>query len=243
MLLHTTDIRRAWLTSPALITFVALYICLVWYCRLTYYRDPTSAFFDPTRAYRKQYSSIRQREAEAFIEKAAEKPFNRSDNATTPGLCVGIATVTREGARYFKTSVGALLHGLTETERQDIHLITLIAHTDPMVHPAYFSPWLHNLADHVLTYDVSAEQTQHIMDLEAEQGLFREKALFDYRYLLNACYDVGASNIIMIEDDVLPLDGWYGRTIEALDSAKTQTFQRGISDCMSFISTIRFPVF
>ena len=224
------DFRPPWLTSSALIAFFFSYMSLVWCCRLTYYRDPTSKFFDPARAYQPVYSAFRQHEARAFIHSAVDRPFHRS-NDTTPGLCVGIATVNRDGARYFRMSVGALLQGLTETERQDVHLITLIAHTDPILHPAYSEEWLHNLADQVLTYDLPPEQLQHIQALESEQGLFREKALFDYRYLLNACYDVGASHIIMIEDDVLPMNGWYHRTVKALHAAETQTHLKGLSDC------------
>jgi hypothetical protein len=234
MLLHAIDMRRAWLTSPSLLTFAIFYMSLVWYCRRNYYRDPTSAFFDPALGYRQHYSEIRQHEAESFIQSAAEKPFHRSNNTVTPALCVGIATIKREGARYFHTSIGALLHGLTDTERQAIHLITLIAHTDPTVHPAYSETWLHNVADDILIYDLSPEQAEHVKVLEGEQGLFREKALFDYQYLLNACYKIGAPNIIMIEDDVLPQNGWYSRTIEALHVAQIQTHLKGYSDCMLF---------
>lgn len=50
--------------------------------------------------------------------------------------------------------------------------------------------------------------------------------MFDYRYLLNACYDVGSPHIIMIEDDFLPLDEWYQRTVEALQDAEIQTHLR-----------------
>lgn len=44
----------------------------------------------------------------------------------------------------------------------------------------------------------------------------REKALFDYTYLLKACQAVNASYVAMLEDDVLALDGWYHRTRQAL---------------------------
>jgi hypothetical protein len=220
------------MASPPLVAFFALYAVLVLYCRFAYYRDPTSAFFDPTRAYEREYSLIRQHEAETFIADAAEKPFLRSDNTTTPSLCVGIATVTREGERYFRVSVGAVLQGLTEVERQDIHLITFIAHTDPTVHPAYSESWLPNVADQILTYDLPLEELERVKEWEGAKGVFREKGLYDYRYLLDACYRVGAPNIMMLEGDVIPLDGWYSRTMKALVTAQAQTHQKGISDCM-----------
>jgi len=236
------SIWRAPVGSRALLVFFALYMALIWYCRSAFYRDPTSAFFDPKKAYQPHYSTYRRYEAEKFIEDAAEYNFHRSNNASTPALCVGIATVTWEGAQYFPLSVGALLQGLTKAERQSLYLITLIAHTDPMVHPAYSEAWLYNLADYVLTYDLQPAQLEHIRRLEIEQSLFMEKALFDYRYLLNTCYNTGASSILMIEDDVLPLNGWFHWTIQALDAAESQTYMKGATDylCLRLFYTEEF---
>lgn len=232
MLLRTLSSSwRTYLLSPQLGLFFIIYVLLVLYCRLAFYRDPTSLFFDPSMAYRREYSSIRQRQAEMFIQDAAYTPFLRSDNSTPPSLCVGIATIARDGERYFRLSVGGLLQGLMATERQDIHLITFIAHTDPSAHPAYSEPWLYNVADQILTYDLSPEQLEHVKEMEREKGVFREKGLYDYSYLLEACYRVGADNILMVEDDVLALDGWYHRTVQALKTAKSQTYMKGVSDC------------
>lgn len=217
--------------SPDLGVFFILYAMLALYCRLAFYRDPTSVFFDPSMAYRRQYSFVRERQATRFIDSAATSPFLRSDNNSLPSLCVGIATVARDGERYFKVSVGGLLQGLTEAERQDIHLITFIAHTDPAVHPAYSEPWLRNVADQVLTYDLPPEELDRFRQMEEEKGVFREKGLYDYRYLLEACYRVGAPNILMVEDDVLALDGWYHRAVKALEVAQERTYRKGVSDC------------
>jgi hypothetical protein len=228
------NIWRPYMASYPLVAFFALYAVLVLYCRFAYYRDPTSAFFDPTRAYERGYSLIRQREAEIFIADAAEEPFLRSDNTTTPSLCVGIATVARGGERYFRVSVGALLQGLTEVERQDIHLVAFIAHTDPTVHPAYSERWLRNVADQILTYDdLPPEELERVKVWEGAKGVFREKGLYDYRYLLDACYRVGTPNIMMLEGDVMALDGWYSRTMRALAIAQAQTRKKGLSDCTS----------
>lgn len=116
-----------------------------------------------------------------------------------------------------------------------MHLITFIAHTDPTIHPAYTEGWMHHVADQVLTYDLPPEQLEHIKMLETEHGDVIEKGLFDYRYLLDACYQVGAAHVIMIEDDILALDGWYHRTMKALEVAQAQTHKKGISNCTSSI--------
>ena len=233
MMLHRTSGTswRAYMLSPQLGAFFVIYSLLILYCRLAFYRDPTSLFFDPSMAYRREYSSTRQRQAERFIEGAVRASFRRPDNSTPPSLCVGIPTVARDGERYFQTSVGGLLHGLTEEERKDIHLITFIAHTEPRVHPAYSEDWLYNVADQILTYDLPPEQLERIREMERQKDVYREKGLYDFSYLLEACYRVGAANILMVEDDVLALNGWYHRTVKALDVAKAQTYRKGVSDC------------
>jgi len=149
----------------------------------------------------------------------------------TPKLCVGIASVARDGARYFRTSVGSLLEGLTKEEREDIYVILFIAHTNPSTHPAFSEKWLENVADRVLTYALPYEQFKHIKELEKDQGSFREKAVFDYTYLLKACSAVGAPYILMNEDDVIALDGWYHRSQRALEIAETQSHLKGFPNC------------
>lgn len=37
------------------------------------------------------------------------------------------------------------VEGLSEAERAQIHLITFVAHTEPIVHPIYHESWLRAL--------------------------------------------------------------------------------------------------
>jgi len=46
---------------------------------------------------------------------------------------------------------------------------------------------MQNVADTLLRYDLSAEELNHVKHIEVEKGLFREKGLFHYTYLLKAC--------------------------------------------------------
>lgn len=137
------------------------------YCRLNSYRDPTSFFFDPARAYLPEYSSVRQGEADTYIQAAATATPYQSQGPSSNKTRVGVASVAREGARYFCTSVGSILEGLTEEERGSLFLILFIAHTDPGVHPAYPETWLHNVPDQVLTYDLSPDQLDHTPEVGA----------------------------------------------------------------------------
>jgi hypothetical protein len=106
-------------------------------------------------------------------------------------------------------------------------LIVFIPHSDPEVHPAYNEPWLANLADEVLQYNVSKEHFDHIVEMEQEQGLSREKGLYDYTYLLKACEATGAPHIAMFEDDVVAMDGWYHRTRSGINQADKECVRNG----------------
>lgn len=212
-----------WARSPgavSLIAFLFIYLALVRYCTYAFYRDPTSAFFDPIQGYERKYSLQRQQEANSFIHNA-----NRSDFATIKPnnvkMCVGIATVGRDEEQYVLSTIGSLLDGLATQEREEIFFVILIAHTAPHVHPIYGEQWLTNVVDKVLLYDVSHKQTTDLMDWEKNKD-YRKKAIFDYTYVLQRCHDTGAQWIAMIEDDTLAVKGWYKNAIEALETANEQ---------------------
>lgn len=221
----------------AFFSFAALYLVAIFYIQIKSYRDPTSLFFNPRQAYVPAYSAVREQEAEAFVDASTDNSPHlagqligsySNDNKT---LCVGIASVARKGARYFRTTIGSLLEGLNAQEREEIYLIPFIAHTDPTVHPAYSEAWLRNLPNEVLFYNLSQQKMAHIARLERE-FLVREKGLFDYVYLLKACYAKGFPYIAILEDDVVAMDGWYHRTIAALKQAETQSaWEKASWDC------------
>ena len=211
----------------AFLLFALLYLCAIQYYRRNSYRDPTSFFFDPTCAYKPEYSPFRQQEANAYINASTVAAPQRSNiTSFNKTLCVGIASVARDGVQYFRTTVGSVLDGLSDEERQAIYLILFIAHTDPTVHPAYSEGWMEIVSDKVLIYDLPEDQLRHTKDLEKQGTSFREKGLFDYMYLLKACSTIGAPFIAILEDDVIAQDGWYHRTMKGLELAKTTIFMR-----------------
>ncbi|KAK4498670.1 hypothetical protein PRZ48_009180 [Zasmidium cellare] len=61
----------------------------------------------------------------------------------------------------------------------------------------------------------SGSQTTHLSSGRRPQQI----RLYDYTYLLKACYDTEAPYIATIEDDVVAMDGWYHRTIEGIKQA------------------------
>lgn len=203
--------------------FLLLYLLLIQLCRHAFYRDPTSAFFDPSRAYEHVYSRQRQRQAEDFIQAAKSSANNYSLSGPNPTMCLGIATVERSGEQYVRSAYGSFMEGLTEDERKQIYTVILIGHTDPQQHPIYHEIWLENTSDKVLTYNTSnTTQFDLLVKWERDKD-YRRKAIFDYTFLLEACIDTGAAWIAMIEDDTLAVKGWYQRAMTALDVADSKS--------------------
>lgn len=193
-------------------------------------RDPGSLFFNPRVGYAPKYSKIRLRQAQRFIEQADSiPPYVKSSKAA--GLCVGIPSIAREGARYLRDTVGSLLAGLSPEERAGIYLIVFLPHTDPAIHPAYHEAWLHNVVDEVLLYNLTQSGIDYVRELERDDIEHRTKGLYDYTYLMKACYSTGAPYLALIEDDVIAMDGWYHRTVDGIGQAEAKSASiRGIPD-------------
>lgn len=211
---------------PFLVPFTAAYGLVILYLWYTSWNDPTSKFFNSSIGYADPYSSLRKQQAHAYLHSDA-----RSDRAFDNGsadltLCVGIPTFARHGTRYFSLTLGSILEGLAPEERKRIYLMPLIAHTNPSLHPAFNEDWLHEVSDEVLLYDPSDPRYDQIEHWESNL-LFREKALFDYTYLLQACRDRDTDYIVILEDDVIAMDGWFHRTMQALRSIEERTRPHG----------------
>lgn len=220
-------------SAKVVLTFLFIYAILIQFARWQCSRDPTSVFFDAETSYIPRYSSIRSEQGSEYIERVISGNVTPGKASVNPTLCVGIASVARNGARYFRPGVGTLLENLSDSERADIHLILFIAHSDPTEHLAYNENWLHAVADTVLVYDKDTVAIEHIAELEqgeAKASAIR-KGLFDYTYLLKACQAVNTPYVVVFEDDVVLLDGWYHRAQEALTKAERQTAAKGASQC------------
>ncbi|PSN72322.1 integral membrane protein-like protein [Corynespora cassiicola Philippines] len=190
-------------------------------------RDPTSLFFNPRTGYTPLYSTIRRQQAASFLahhENNTEYHHTfKASNGSEPKMCVGLPSIARKGARYLKDAVGSLLEGLSPEERSGIHLMAFFPHSDPFIHPDYAENWLGNVADEVLTYELPEDEMNHVRKMEKEGGLFREKGLFDYSYILRKCVEKGTPYVVILEDDTLAMDGWYHRTLQAISDAENDS--------------------
>jgi hypothetical protein len=86
-------------TFKLLFVFSSIYF-LFQYARYNLCRDPTTYFFDPTRAYSPGYTAQRREEASSFTKNRALLSFQRLSNDTAPKLCIGIASVARESVNH-----------------------------------------------------------------------------------------------------------------------------------------------
>lgn len=202
---------------------ISLSICLVvtLWVRSHSIRDPGSLFFDPENGYRPQYSTIRRQDAATFIEQQSTLDTVHDKHLTTESkqLCMGIPTVARGGARYLPATIGSLLADLSSRERASIHLVVLIAHSDPSLHPAFHEPWMTHLVDETLVYNQSQGDIDHIVDME-QDPMHREKGLYDYTYLLSACHATNTPYVAILEDDVLASEGWFRKAMDGLQQAE-----------------------
>lgn len=123
-----------------------------------------------------------------------------------------------------------MLQGLTETERDSLHVIVLLAHIDQARHPDHGQPWLRNMADQLPSYQ---QDPRRLATAEAMEGKSTHwiKSKFDYSFVLDECKRTGAPYILMIEDDVVFLDGWHHRTMKAVDRVASISESRR-QDCM-----------
>ncbi|KAF2134961.1 hypothetical protein P153DRAFT_278675 [Dothidotthia symphoricarpi CBS 119687] len=212
--------------SARTVTGLAVFITFAFFYTVTTLsaRDPTSVFFSPRKGYAPRYSAIRRQQAQAFIQSyssaASSSVVKAADDKRK--LCVGIPSYRRDNSRHLPSAMGSLLEGLTPEERREIYLMVFITHSNPNHHPAYNEEWLAGLADEVLTYKFGDDQMQGIRNMEAKGGAFIEKGLFDYEYLLKKCAEQYTPYIAIIDDDTVAMDGWYHRTIAAIDEAERQ---------------------
>ncbi|KAK6375676.1 hypothetical protein LTS17_007498 [Exophiala oligosperma] len=207
-----------------LVGFAFFYLLTIVYCRSTTFRDPTSAFFDARRAHVTRYSALRLREAEAYmadlelggkIEKIEASPGEQQHH---PLLCLGIATVARRGHhQYVRSTVGSLFAGLTEDERKMIFFNFFIAQADPSTHPVYGEKWLDTLPDRLLEYPHGGGSDRDQIRVWEEGGWYRNKSIYDYKYLLRDCYETtDAAYVAIVEDDTLAVGDWFRRLLDAL---------------------------
>ncbi|RAH78318.1 hypothetical protein BO86DRAFT_450381 [Aspergillus japonicus CBS 114.51] len=210
--LRRTNAIKVFLTSAL------LWLIAYTFCRLRFWRDPHSAFFNDRYVYEWRYSLYREREGRRLITNhntLAENSSSYTGAGSNPLICAAFLTVRREEENYLEASVGSLLEGLTPLERRALFLNVIFVDTDPSQHPSWGQNWVHRLADHVGSYqNISMDQFHHLQDLEKARNFYEK----------GACMATNATYLAMFEDDSIVADGWTAKTLEGVsDIARIQT--------------------
>ncbi|KAI1358556.1 integral membrane protein [Xylaria arbuscula] len=212
-----------------LLAFFLIYSIAVLYLHDACHRDPSSVFWQPEKALRLSYTAFRKEEARRFADRAEQREQIKWDNATAPRLCIGIASVSRHGISYLRDTLGSLLKGLEHIERRQIYITVFLAHTNQSEHEDSSARWLHNIVDSLPTYPEDDQLIELVRMLENDKSYpaHARKQKIDYSVLLGECAKVRPAYTVTLEDDIIALDGWYHRTLFALQTAVRKTKELG----------------
>ena len=137
------------------------------------WRDPHAAFFTENGVYDLDYSLYRQSEAREFIEKARSSFHNSTAEfeRRVPVMCAAITTFNRHGQQYLSETIGSMLTGLSDEERDLLEVRVLFAHANTSVHSNWNDTWL-DILDHWSGYDVSNEKLHQIQEFELAHDFY-----------------------------------------------------------------------
>ncbi|TGJ88507.1 hypothetical protein E0Z10_g251 [Xylaria hypoxylon] len=110
-----------------------------------------------------------------------------------------------------------------------LHFVVLLAHVDQKEHPDYGQPWLAGMTDKLASYHDDQERLRLAQMMMSRSHAIKSK--FDYSIVMEECEKTGAPYVLMVEDDVVFLDGWRHRTMKALDVAMTKSWEAGQANC------------
>ncbi|KAL5619974.1 hypothetical protein FOBRF1_003220 [Fusarium oxysporum] len=200
---------------------------LVWFTALIWsyhnsYDDPSSFFYKSRIAFNRRYSALREKQVDAYLEREIfpvahkQRTEVQVDNEF---LCIGIPSINRTTSGFLAHTVGSLVDTLTPNERNQIHIVVLLADKDPTKHFAYGKDWLFGLADDVLVYsnDSKTESKLNYNVLPHDvRGMGRsddrvENIRLDHSVLFEACRRRDPTYFALIEDDIIASPDWFTR--------------------------------
>lgn len=222
-------------TSVALRVFIlsaAFYISFWLYGSLYFVRDPGSIFYDKTKAFDRDYSAIRDHEAQSLLRsqvlgtgslQQSIKHAKGYANATNEDcLCAVVTTVHRGTTQpYVYTTISSMLTNLTLAERSALELHLFFADFVPQKHRAYANVQFTELVDEIHTYETLGKTKEELgtMTGYVEHGRMQDKSTEDYISALEICAQRSkCRHVAVIEDDVLFADSWFARTMSSLTS-------------------------
>jgi hypothetical protein len=136
------------------------------------WREPRSGFFQDKTVYDLQYSSVRQDEARAWVdEQESRLDSSRNDVGSKPVICAALATYRRSTRQYLNETIGSMLAGLTDDERDALNVRILFAHADPVEHPDWDRKWLRSV-DSWSGYNLTKSELERAILAEKERNFY-----------------------------------------------------------------------
>lgn len=180
--------------------------------------DPSSLFYDGSKAYQQRYSLRRAAEANDYLQRPANKVEQAGPERRL--LCIGIPSINRTSESFLGYTVATLTDTLTVEDRASIRLVVLLADRRPESQVAYRQPWLGRIADEVLLYGDEGSKGNDSVYRSVpygERGVGRvEKMRLDHAVLFETCRDYGSPYFALIEDDVVASPDWFAKLKKGL---------------------------
>ncbi|KAM0548430.1 hypothetical protein ACHAPJ_009916 [Fusarium lateritium] len=190
------------------------------------YDDPSSFFYKSSIAFERRFSAVREVQVDRYLEREiypVQHKARRELQVENEFLCIGIPSINRTTSAFLAHAVGSLVDTLTPDERNQIHIVVLLADKDPKKHFAYGQDWLFGLADDVLVYsngsvsDTAAEKDLNYTVLPHDiRGVGRsddrvENIRLDHSVLFETCRKRDPTYFALIEDDIIASPNWFTR--------------------------------
>ncbi|KAF4446594.1 integral membrane protein [Fusarium austroafricanum] len=202
---------------------------LMWFTALIWsysngYDDPSSFFYKSRIAFDRRFSAVRERQVDEFLEREIYPVAHKQRTEVQVDnefLCIGIPSINRTSSAFLAHTVGSLVDTLTPNERNQIHIVVLLADKDPTKHFAYNQDWLFGLADDVLIYSNgskphSKSKLNYKVLPHDVRGMGRsdervENIRLDHSVLFETCRKRDPTYFALIEDDIIASPDWFTR--------------------------------
>ncbi|KAK1753713.1 hypothetical protein QBC47DRAFT_47203 [Echria macrotheca] len=222
--------------SPRLLALHAAvavsWVLLLLYCQRVFFDDPASYFFDPHGPRAQQLATARQAEVAAHIGAVVDLhngtlPTGRPVpfiNHWPKRVCVGIVSDSQKRKHdeaSLSRTLASLKAGLSDDEKDSMHIVVLLSARKAENHFAFGKSWLPRLADQVLVYrehgsgtNVS-DGTYHEVEYQVNGGKpprgqsTAERTRLDQSVVMEACREMQASYMALVEPDVVARREWY----------------------------------
>lgn len=80
-------------------------LCLAWYGKSHFYRDPGSVFYDRENAFEQRYSQVRKAEIDTFVQSQRNSSEDgHMKSGPRPAICAALSSVQRNNTQYLEVS-------------------------------------------------------------------------------------------------------------------------------------------